>query len=90
MCQFILCVVAASLQPDAESIMPTNLHTNKGTYICVNVTCIVILIFYMNCSKIKIKLFSYRYLNCLKDMHCTLRSAIFEKNAFNGVNNNVH
>ena len=76
MYQFILCAVAASIQSNAEHIMPTNLHTNKGTYVCVSVTCIVILIFYMICNEITMKLFSYRYLNSLKDMHCTVRSAI--------------
>ena len=31
--QFILCAVAASLQPSAEHIMPISLHTNKGTFV---------------------------------------------------------
>ena len=57
MYQFILCAVAASQQPNAGHIIPTNLHTNKGTYFCVNVTCIVILIFYMICSEIRLKHF---------------------------------
>ena len=31
--QLVLCVVAASLQPNAEHMLSTNLHVNKGTVV---------------------------------------------------------